>query len=267
LKIHLEESQIKCEQLEKLNEKFTKEIEMLKVIEQTRMTSVTPTRNIEFKLQNLEEKHKDEINRINEKHKQELLKMPDVSYKEQIKKQYENKLQKLTELAERRQKVMHKLEHECLRLRTQLEEKTTDYDKMKGEYDKIYKKIFNTKDRRFEKSDKPDRPDSRNNELEILRKKVDEKTNELKEMQYSIKAKSIIKSPIPGRKYAKQESLRKSVCELDWIPKPEMLNKKDISPSPMKEDPLAVKKRRYTPSHYRSISDTVRPVSSRKYQQ
>lgn len=262
MKIHLEETQCKSDHFEKLNEKLIKEIEALKVYEHSRVYSVTPTRNIDFKLQNL-----DEIARINEKHKQELLKTSETSYKDSIKKRYEVKIQKLSEIAERRQKVMQKLEHECLRLRTQLEEKTTDYDKVKGEYDKIYKKAFNPKERRFERSDNTNRPDSRINDIDILRKKVDDKASELKEIQYCIKAKAIIKSPIPTRKYVKPEILRKSVGEMDWITKAESFGKKEGTPSPRKDDhQVLVKKRRYTASHYRSISDTVRPVSSRKQQ-
>lgn len=219
--------------------------------------------NIEFKLQNLEE-----IKRIQEKHKQELLKPSEVSYKEQIKNHYELKIQKLSEISDRRQKLIHKLEYDCLKLRSQLEEKTTDYDKVKGKYDEIYKKIFNPRDRRFERSDNPIRPDSRINELEILRKKVDDKASELKDIQYGIKPKTIVKSPVPTRKYLKPESLRKSVGDIDWIIKAESFGKKEGLPYCTKEDQqVLAKKRRNPPSHHRSISDTVQPLSSRKLQQ
>lgn len=202
--------------------------------------------------------HKEESNKDTDKSKLEPAKSLDHSSIDFTKKQYEAKLQKITDLADRRHKGMQKLEAEIVKLKSQLEEKSTECSRIRQDYEKLHRQFIITRERRIE------RPESRNSDIEPLKRKIDDRTPDLKDFQSLLKPKPIVKSPIPARKIIKPEYIRKSMGDFDWIRRSDIVPTRKDAETAVKREDTITKRKRPSSKHARSISESTRPGSSRR---
>ncbi len=202
--------------------------------------------------------HKEESNKETEKGKLEPTKSLDHSSNDFTKKQYEARLQKITELADRRHKNMQKLEAEIAKLKSQLEDKSTECSRIRQDYEKLHRQLIICKERRVE------RPESRNSDIDPLKRKVDDRTPDIKDLQSLLKHKPIVKSPIPARKIIKPEYIRKSMGDFDWIRRSDIVPTRKNAEAVAKREDVNTKRKRPSSKHARSISESTRPGSSRK---
>ncbi|CAG9311893.1 unnamed protein product [Blepharisma stoltei] len=226
LKLHIETSQGKVDELEKLKETANKQI-----------------RDLEIRLQ--------EKPAENEKIRPSLHRDAD-----RVRKDYEEKLIKLVDAGEKREKIIHKLEHECAKLKNLFEEKSKDCERYKEELNK-YKENTISKEKRLEGRG--------GNNIDDLKRKVEEKAIELNWMQQKIKGSA--KSPsLQGKE---RRSARKSLGEMELIKNssPYGIRREYTEPAPKKDERPGTsfkKPRSSSRGHIRSHSEHERPASSKR---
>lgn len=196
-------------------------------------------------------------NKETDKAKLDILKTTDYASVDIIKKQYEAKLLKVSDLAERRQKIMQKLENEIIKLKNQLEEKSSECNRIRQDQEKLNRKLIVVKDRRNE------RLEIRNSDFEHIRRKMDDKTPDLKEIQNLHKPKPVSRSPVPARKIIKPEYIRKSMGDFEFIKRNEAVTTKRDEVFIKRED-ISIRRKRPTSKHARCSSESTRPGSSRR---
>lgn len=221
LKLHIETSQTKVDELEKSKDFASRQI-----------------KELESKL----------IEKPND-----LEKSRHVAYKDagRTKKEYEDKMLKLVDVAEKREKILHKLEHECIKMRTLLEEKVRECEKLKEEMNKT-------------KDVKEKRMDTRMaTNIDYLKKRLEEKATELNMMQQKIKEKS------PSRQIKDKRNARRSLGEMELLKSasPYGIRREYTEPAPRKDDrpSSSIKKPRSSSrGHIRSFSEQERPISANR---
>ena len=144
LKLHLEAAQARVDELEKkgdssklLSELATKE----KEIEDLKARS--PIRDLEQKLKLLEEKYKEEISRLTQQQRQSLHYRAGSLEREEKKHSRKGSDDRGTKLVEdRRQKAISRLESDCSRLKSALEDKTHELESVRRDFEKLSKELF-----------------------------------------------------------------------------------------------------------------------------
>ena len=250
LKIHLEASQSKIDELQKTNDQISKELERFKLTKQDKG-------EIELEKSKTIDSSKQGSYKESDKVTQDIVKNSELTV-DIIKKQYQAQLQKVSDLADRRQKVMQKLENEIVKLKTQLEEKSLECNRIRKEQEKLPRHLIVVKERRNE------RPESRNSDIDQIRRKIDDRTPDLKEPQSLLKPKPIVRSPLPTRTIIKPEYVRKSMGDFEWIKQNEIGPTKKEPEAFIKREDISIRRKRPSSKHARCSSESTRPESSRR---
>ena len=140
-------------------------------------------------------------------------------------------------------KILQKFEIECTKLRSLLEEKIKECEKIKKE---------------LEKAKGPKAPEKNSVSIEILKKKLEEKAYELNKIQQIMKEKSEKSNAKPQEKKKK-----KSVDEINRNTPSPFRARKETETTWTESRPSTAKKGS-SRSHARSNSDQVRPFSGKK---
>ncbi|CAG9311942.1 unnamed protein product [Blepharisma stoltei] len=234
LKLHIETSQSKVDELEKSNEQANAKIKKL-----------------ENKLLNLEKNPKQ---RHNENKPNNEKTLPKDLF---IRKDTEDKITKLEEIAEKREKFIQKLESEFATTKSLLEEKSKECEKYK-------KEIIKLKEKEKEKSG-----DFRViNNIDYLKKRIEEKSIELGKVQIRVKDKTGEKSAFIKER---GRNTRGSLGEIDLMrnASPDGL-RKELTEPPLrhhddkKGNGTIKRPRSSSRGHIRSASDHARPNSSKR---
>lgn len=256
LKLHIDSLQSRLDELEKTNQNLLKENEILK--KQTSYKEIdhhrTFSNDFDARKRILDEKFNEELAKQIDRKKTGTRTVNENS-KEDMKRNYEEKIYKLTEVAEKRQRILYKLENECTKLKSKLLEKNTYIDTLKSEYEKVIKKTLVNHSYIKE---------SKNSELENLLTALELKSAELLDLQQQMKSKVLGLSPNTSRK-KKNESVRKSMDEYELLQKTEGPFRKDATQKSIKDDrSISTKKKRSvsTIKHIRSNSEYTRPSTS-----
>ena len=256
LKLHIDSLQSRLDELEKKNQNLLKENETLK--KQTSFKEIehhrTFSNDYDARKRILDEKFNEELAKQIERKKNGARTVNENS-KEDMKRNYEEKIYKLTEVAEKRQRILYKLENECTKLKSKLLEKNTYIDTLKSEYERVIKKTLVNHSYIKE---------SKNSELENLLTALELKSAELLNLQQQMKSKVLGLSPNTSRK-KKSESVRKSMEEYELLQKTEGAFRKDATQKSIKDDrSISTTKKRSvsTIKHIRSNSEYTRPSTS-----
>jgi hypothetical protein len=89
-----------------------------------------------------------------------------------------------------------------------------------------------------------ERPDSRNSDIDPLKRKVDDRTPDIKDLQSLLKPKPILKSPIPARNIIKPEYIRKSMGDFDWIRRSDIIPTSKNAKTVVKREDVDTKRKR-----------------------
>lgn len=251
LKLHIESSQNRIDELEKLNTQLTKKLE-----EGTGHVTERTEKDVEHKLKQIEQRFQNEIKKVANQHLESKKENND-----KISKEYEHKLHQYFEEAEKKDKIVSRLKEECLKLKSKLEEKISENDRLKQELE-----------RALPKDKKPEPRTSAN--IDYLKKKLEEKAADLNKMQQKIKERVNDKSPAllnketqPHPSKDRSRSARKSLGEADYLKNHLGEGKKENhETTPLKENKGSpAKKPKSVPrGHMRSHSDQIRPNTAPK---
>ena len=154
---------------------------------------------------------------------------------------------------------MQKLEIEVAKLKSQLEDKSTECSRIRQDYEKLHRQLIISRDRRVE------RPESRSSDIDPIKRKGDDRTPDIKDLQSLLKPKPILKSPVPARKIIKPEYIRKSMGDFDWIRRSDIVPTRKDAETVVKREDTHTKRKRPSSKHARSISESTRPGSSRRF--
>jgi hypothetical protein len=141
-------------------------------------------------------------------------------------------------------KVLMKFEVECSKLKSLLEEKIKECEKLKKELEKL--KI-------------PKKPEKNTASIEFLKKRLEEKALELNKIQHIMKEK-----PENIQNKVIEKKVKKTTEERNRNTPSPFRNKKGETETTWTESRPSTAKRTPSRSHVRSNSDQVRPFSSKK---
>jgi len=227
LKLHIESTQSKLEEVEKRKAETEQELKKLKL--QTKGES--RTQNIDSKLKHIENKFQEEINKINKN-------------KRKSRKDYEAKIQNLGEIADNREKHLQKLEQEANKLKLLLEEKTEECNRLKKENQKLIKELLG-----------PKKETKNSSSVEALKKKLEERSNELNKLQSRLGQK------VQEKKHAKR-SARRSLGEMEFKPTNYATRKEHVET--IKKEETKPKRRSSSRGHTRTHSEHPKSNSSKR---
>ncbi|CAG9322199.1 unnamed protein product [Blepharisma stoltei] len=251
LKLHIESSQNRIDELEKLNSQLSKKLE------DGSSSGKHSDKDVDLKLKQIEQRFNNEMKKITNQHidnKKET--------SEKIIKEYEQKIEQYAEDAEKKDKAIIRLKEECIKLKNKLEEKMVENERLKNEIERL---------RAGEKKTEPRNAVN----IDYLKKKLEEKAADLNKMQQKIKERVNDKSPalannkeIQHPSKDRSRSNRKSLGEVDIMKSNTIeARKENTESSPLRDSYKGspVKKAKVVQKgHSRSRSDQIRPSTAPK---
>jgi len=207
LKLHIDTTQSRVDELEKINEKAKKHIAQL---EGELAGKENNSEDVSEKLKNLENKFFEELQKAKKDSK-----------KDKLKEHYDNKVSKLMDIIEKREKQIQELKSENSKLRSVCDETLRQNENLKKGIEKD-KKI-----------------DNRSGNMDNLKKKLEEKAAQLNSMQ----KRTFLPVKSPGRK--PKRCTRRSMGEVELRAASTFTSKKEDKS----------KKRSVSRRHMRSYSD------------
>ncbi|CAG9320977.1 unnamed protein product [Blepharisma stoltei] len=248
LKLHIESSQNRIDELEKLNAQLNRKRD------DGNNSDKNADKEVDIKLKEFEERLQNELKKVASKQKENKKEV-----NEKIVKEFEQQLQKYAEELEKKDKIISRLKEECMKLKSKLEEKLDETEKLKQEIE------------RLKVADKKAEPRNPVN-IEYLKKKLEEKAVDLNKMQQKIKERASNKSPaLPASKENqphpskdRSRNSRRSTGEAELLKSNTIDSKKTNTESTPQKDNTAKKLKMAPKGHIRSFSDQLRPQTAPK---